>query len=204
LPVIHIRRVVPVVLILVTCLAWGHTPAEARGAPDSFADLAEKLLPSVVNISSTQAQKKNNEKGGPEVPRFPEGSPFQDFFKEFFDRQQREAPQRRASSLGSGFVIDSAGLVVTNNHVIADADEITVTLHDDTKLKAELVGRDPKTDLALLRVKPKKPLVAVPFGDSGKTRVGDWVVAIGNPFGLGGTVTAGIVSARQRDINSGP
>lgn len=200
----HIRRVFQALLILVACMTWGHAPAVARGAPESFADLAEKLLPSVVNISSTQAQKKTTEKSGPEVPRFPEGSPFQDFFKEFFDRQQRDAPQRRASSLGSGFIIDSSGLVVTNNHVIADADEITVTLHDDTKLEAELVGRDPKTDLALLRVKPKKPLVAVPFGDSGKTRVGDWVVAIGNPFGLGGTVTAGIVSARQRDINSGP
>ena len=201
---IHFRRVFPAFFILVAFFAWAQTPAAARGAPDSFADLAEKLLPSVVNISSTQVQKKDGETGGPEVPRFPEGSPFQDFFKEFFDRQQREAPQRRASSLGSGFVIDPSGLVVTNNHVIADADEITVTLHDDTKLKAELVGRDPKTDLALLRVKPEKPLVAVPFGDSGKTRVGDWVVAIGNPFGLGGTVTAGIVSARQRDINSSP
>ena len=200
----HIRRVFPALLILAACITWGSAPAAARGAPESFADLAERLLPAVVNISSTQVQKKNTEKGSPEIPRFPEGSPFQDFFKEFFDRQQREAPQRRASSLGSGFIIDSSGLVVTNNHVIADADEITVTLHDDTKLEAELVGRDPKTDLALLRVKPKKPLVAVPFGDSSKTRVGDWVVAIGNPFGLGGTVTAGIVSARQRDINSGP
>ena len=200
----QLRRVFPVLLVLVACVAWGNVPALARGAPDSFADLAERLLPSVVNISSTQVQKKKSEKGGPEVPSFPEGSPFQEFFKEYFDRRQREAPQRRASSLGSGFIIDSNGLIVTNNHVIADADEITVTLHDDTKLDAELVGRDLKTDLALLRVKPKKRLVAVPFGDSGKTRVGDWVVAIGNPFGLGGTVTAGIVSARQRDINSGP
>ncbi len=201
----HFRRVFPTLLILLAHVAWAPAPGSARGAPDTFADLAEKLLPSVVNISSTQVKKqKSNEPGRPEVPRFPEGSPFQDFFKEFFDRQQREAPQRRVSSLGSGFVISASGFIVTNNHVIADADEITVTLHDDTKLKAEIVGRDPKTDLALLRVKPAKPLVAVPFGDSGKTRVGDWVVAIGNPFGLGGTVTAGIVSARQRDINSGP
>ena len=200
----HIRRIFPAFLILAVCVVSGHTPAAARGAPESFADLAERLLPAVVNISSTQVQKKSTEKDGPEIPRFPEGSPFQDFFKEFFDRQQREAPQRRPSSLGSGFVIDPSGLVVTNNHVIADADEIMVTLHDDTKLKAELVGRDAKTDLALLRVKPEKPLIAVPFGNSAKTRVGDWVVAIGNPFGLGGTVTAGIVSARQRDINSGP
>ena len=199
----YLRRVMPALLILLVGFAVTHSPAVARGAPDSFADLAERLLPAVVNISTTQVQKKN-EKGGPEVPRFPEGSPFQDFFKEFFDRQQRETPQRRATSLGSGFIIDASGLVVTNNHVIAEADEITVTLHDDTKLKAKLIGRDPKTDLALLKVTPKKKLTAVPFGDSGKTRVGDWVVAIGNPFGLGGTVTAGIVSARQRDINSGP
>ena len=196
-------RIIPVFMILVAGLTFVSAPAYTRGAPDSFADLAERLLPSVVNISTTQVQKKN-EKGGPQVPRFPEGSPFQDFFKEFFDRQQREAPQRRATSLGSGFIISKSGFVVTNNHVIAEADEITVTLHDDTKLKAKLIGRDPKTDLALLKVEPKSPLVAVPFGDSGATRVGDWVVAIGNPFGLGGTVTAGIVSARQRDINSGP
>lgn len=199
----HLRRVLPALMIVLIGFAVAHSPAVARGAPDSFADLAARLLPSVVNISTTQVQKKR-EKGGPEVPRFPEGSPFQDFFKEFFDRQQRETPQRRATSLGSGFIISTAGFVVTNNHVIAEADEITVTLHDDTKLEAKLVGRDPKTDLALLKVTPKKPLTAVPFGDSGKTRVGDWVVAIGNPFGLGGTVTAGIVSARQRDINSGP
>ena len=196
-------RIIPVFMVVVAGLAFASAPVQARSAPDSFADLAERLLPSVVNISTTQVQKKS-EKGGPQVPRFPEGSPFQDFFKEFFDRQQRDTPQRRATSLGSGFVISDNGYVVTNNHVIAEADEITVTLHDDTKLEAKLIGRDPKTDLALLKVEPKSPLVAVPFGDSGKTRVGDWVVAIGNPFGLGGTVTAGIVSARQRDINSGP
>ena len=196
-------RIVPVFMVVVAGLAVVSAPVQARSAPDSFADLAERLLPSVVNISTTQVQKKS-EKGGPQVPRFSEESPFQDFFKEFFDRQQRDTPQRRATSLGSGFVISDSGYVVTNNHVIAEADEVTVTLHDDTKLEAKLIGRDPKTDLALLKVEPKSPLVAVPFGDSGKTRVGDWVVAIGNPFGLGGTVTAGIVSARQRDINSGP
>ncbi len=180
---------------------------QARGAPDSFADLAEKLLPAVVNISTTQVVKRDEKNGsGPQVPRFPPGSPFEEFFKEFFDRQQqqRDQPQRRATSLGSGFIIDPSGIVVTNNHVIAEADEITVTLHDDTKLVAKVVGRDAKTDLAVLKVEPTKPLTHVPFGDSGKTRVGDWVVAIGNPFGLGGTVTAGIVSARQRDINAGP
>ena len=196
-------RIIPVLVVLTAGLTFGSAPAHARGAPDSFADLAERLLPSVVNISTTQVQQKT-EKGRPQLPKFPEGSPFQDFFKEFFDRQQRESPQRRAMSLGSGFIISKNGYVVTNNHVIAEADEITVTLHDDSKLKARLIGRDPKTDLALLKVEPKSPLPAVPFGDSGVTRVGDWVVAIGNPFGLGGTVTAGIVSARQRDINSGP
>ena len=196
------NRTLAVFAVVISALCHTIT-AHARGVPDGFADLAEKLLPSVVNISTSQVPK-TADKGGPQMPRFPEGSPFQDFFKEFFDRQQRGAPQRRATSLGSGFIISKDGFVVTNNHVIAEADEITVTLHDDTRLKAKLIGRDPKTDLALLKVTPKSPLVTVPFGNSGKTRVGDWVVAIGNPFGLGGTVTAGIVSARQRDINSGP
>lgn len=191
------------VFVLVVSVFFHTFTSHARGVPDGFADLAERLLPSVVNISTTQVQK-TADKGGPQMPRFPEGSPFQDFFKEFFDRQQQGTPQRRATSLGSGFVISKDGFVVTNNHVIAEADEITVTLHDDTRLKAKLIGRDPKTDLALLKVESNSALVAVPFGNSGKTRVGDWVVAIGNPFGLGGTVTAGIVSARQRDINSGP
>jgi serine protease Do len=199
-----LRRALTIISVVLFGFAMMHSPAIARSAPESFADLAARLLPSVVNISTTQVQKKSD-KAGPEMPRFPEGSPFQDFFKEFFDRQQRDKSQRRATSLGSGFIISSAGLVVTNNHVIAGADEITVTLHDDTELKAKLLGRDAKTDLALLKVWPKsKKLTAVPFGDSERTRVGDWVVAIGNPFGLGGTVTAGIVSARQRDINSGP
>ncbi len=174
-------------------------PAAARSAPESFADLAEKLLPSVVNISSTQIQRQDR---GPQAPNFPEGSPFGDQFREFFNRNQG-AP-RRATSLGSGFIISEDGLVVTNNHVIEGADEITVTLSDDTQHKAELLGRDPKTDLALLRIDAGKSLPAVSWGDSTTARVGDWVVAIGNPFGLGGTVTAGIISARQRDINQGP
>ncbi len=175
----------------------------ARPAPDSFADLAEKLLPSVVNISTTQAPAR---RGGaaPDRPQLPPGSPFEEFFREFFERQQRGAPARRTTSLGSGFVIDAKGLIVTNNHVIAEADEISVILADETRLEAEVVGRDPKTDLALLRVEAGRPLPAVRFGDSATARVGDWVIAIGNPFGLGGTVTAGIVSARHRDINVGP
>ena len=162
------------------------------------------MLPAVVNISTTQVRQASDF-GGPEIPDFPPGSPFQEFFKEFFDRQQQpNRPQRRATSLGSGFIIDPDGYVVTNNHVIADADEITVILQDETRLEAKLIGRDTKTDLAILKVEPKTKLPSVPWGNSGKIRVGDWVLAIGNPFGLGGSVTAGIVSARQRDINAGP
>ncbi|MEC7489382.1 MAG: DegQ family serine endoprotease [Pseudomonadota bacterium] len=190
-------------LIVTAGLSSGGFPVFARAAPESFADLAARLLPSVVNISTTQVQK-TGEKTGPQMRGLPEGSPFREFFKEYFDRQQGDTPRRRATSLGSGFIIDPQGYIVTNNHVISEADEITVTLHDDTKLDASVVGRDPKTDLALLKVNPDKKLLAVSFGDSGRTRVGDWIVAIGNPFGLGGTVTAGIVSARQRDLNFGP
>ncbi|MFZ2006192.1 MAG: DegQ family serine endoprotease [Stellaceae bacterium] len=195
--------------------------AAAHPAPDGFADLADKLLPSVVNISTTQTVKASADKGDkdnpdtPDMPQFPPGSPFEQFFKDFFKHQhpgqgqgqsqgQPQAETRKATSLGSGFIIDPSGYVVTNNHVINDADEITVILHDNTNLKAEVVGRDTKTDIAVLKVKTDHPLVAVPWGDSDKSRVGDWVLAIGNPFGLGGTVTAGILSARQRDINSGP
>ena len=173
----------------------------AKSAPESFADLAEKLLPSVVNISTTQAIEAGK---GPEIPQLPPGSPFEDFFKEFFDKNGQQQRSRRATSLGSGFIISEDGYVVTNNHVIQGADEITVILSDDKRLKAKLIGRDQKTDLAVLKVESNVPLKAVKFGNSDKSRVGDWVVAIGNPFGLGGTVTAGIISARGRDINSGP
>ncbi|HEX7970522.1 MAG TPA: trypsin-like peptidase domain-containing protein, partial [Stellaceae bacterium] len=202
----HVQSLVLVAAVLL--LPAGA--AFAKPAPDGFADLAAKLLPAVVNISTTQTIKSDKPGGrpGPDIPQFPPGSPFEEFFKDFFDRNQpRGNPQalpRRATSLGSGFVVDPSGLVVTNNHVIADADEITVTLQDDTNFKAEVVGRDTKVDIALLRVKPNKPLVSVKFGDSDGTRVGDWVLAIGNPFGLGGTVTAGILSARAREINAGP
>jgi serine protease Do len=166
------------------------------------------VIDAVVNISTSQ----NVGGRGTAMPKLPPGSPFEEFFDEFFkNHRQGESPggnrePRRVNSLGSGFIIDPNGLVVTNNHVIADADEISVILNDGTRLKATLVGRDQKTDLALLRVKPdpKKPLKFVKFGDSDKLRLGEWVVAIGNPFSLGGTVTAGIVSARNRDINSGP
>ena len=186
-----------------------YSAANAQG-PQSVADLAEPLLAAVVNISTSQTVK--NSKNGSPRPRLgvPEGSPFQDFFDEFFNRQQEKngskpkSRPRKVQSLGSGFVIDASGIVITNNHVIADADEITVNFTDGTKLVAELVGTDKKTDIAVLRVKPAKPLTFVRLGDSRKARIGDWVMAIGNPFGLGGTVTLGIVSAVNRDIRSGP
>ena len=181
--------------------------AMARGTPESFADLAESVVDAVVNISASQTieEKKG---GGDAMPKLAPGTPFEDMFEEFFKKrgQQGEGQRqsRKSSSLGSGFVIDSAGIVITNNHVIADANEITVIFTDGRKLKAELLGKDDKVDVAVLRVKPDKPLKAVKFGDSEKMRVGDWVMAVGNPFGLGGTVTAGIVSARGRDIGAGP
>ena len=188
------------IVILLAGLAWS---GQARAQePDSVADLAENLLSAVVNISTSQ---KVSGGSGIELPEMPEGSPFKDFFDEFFDQQEQGNGQpRRVQSLGSGFVIDSTGLIVTNNHVIADADEITVNFTDGSKLTAEVVGRDAKTDIAVLRVQPEKELNAVSFGNSDDLRVGDWVMAIGNPFGLGGTVTVGIVSARNRNINAGP
>jgi serine protease Do len=190
------------VLVLISAMAPGAV-SQVRG-PQSVADLAEKLQDAVVNISTTQMLKGS--KGVP-LPKVPKGSPFEDFFEDFFNRQQRSDRPRRVNSLGSGFVIDASGLIVTNNHVIEGADEIFVNFSDDTKLKVEkIIGTDPKTDIALLKVIPEsgKPLTALEFGDSVKMRVGDWVMAIGNPFGLGGTVTLGIISAKKRDINSGP
>ncbi|TVQ58486.1 MAG: DegQ family serine endoprotease [Rhodobacteraceae bacterium] len=186
--------------VLALALAAGDlTPATARsGAPESFADLAESLSPAVVNISTSQ----NVGRAGPEMPDLPPGAPFGDLFRDFFERNQRGP--RRVSSLGSGFIIDPSGFIVTNNHVIDGADEIVVNFADGESAPAELVGRDPKTDIALLKIETSEPLPHVPFGDSDAMRVGDWVVAIGNPFGLGGSVSAGIVSARNRDINAGP
>jgi len=203
---------VSMLAVMPGAVSFAPPPAVARSAPESFADLAAKLLPAVVNVSTTQAVQQRQQ-SGPEMPNFPPGSPFEQFFRDFFNRNRPpgnrgentpRGPERRAQSLGSGFVIDPEGLIVTNNHVIDGADEINITLQDNTTLKASVVGRDESTDLALLRVKPEKPLPFVEFGESDFARVGDWVVAIGNPFGLGGTVTAGIVSARGRDINSGP
>jgi serine protease Do len=180
-------------------------PAAARG-PDNIADVAEQVIDAVVNISTSQKIDPHVA----DLPDLPPGSPMEEFFNQFFKNRHGQggdnpdqAP-RRVNSLGSGFIIDPSGIVVTNNHVIADADEISVILNDGTKLNAELVGKDSKSDLALLRVHTDHVLKAVKFGDSDKLRLGEWVIAIGNPFSLGGTVTAGIVSARNRDINSGP
>ena len=183
------------------------TAAHAAPTPEGFADLADKLLPAVVNISTTQVSKAGDR--GVEMPQFP--PPFDELFRDM-ERQKGHgrkdkgnAPPQKSTALGSGFLIDAAGLVVTNNHVVADADEITVILHDERSFSAKLIGRDSKADLALLKlenVTTKLPFVSL--GNSDEMRVGDWVIAIGNPFGLGGTVTAGIISARARNIQAGP
>ena len=168
------------------------TSALSRSAPESFADLAEKLMPSVVNISTTQTVRSA---ANPFPFQFPPGSPFEDMFKEF-----QTPTERKASSLGSGFIISEDGTVVTNNHVIANAEDIIVRIKDK-EYKAAVVGADPYADIAVLKIETNEKFTPVKFGDSDKARVGDWVVAIGNPFGLGGTVTSGIISARNRDIN---
>ncbi|SVA11699.1 uncharacterized protein METZ01_LOCUS64553 [marine metagenome] len=171
--------------------------------PDSFADLVESLSPSVVSIASTTVVRDTSQD---QIPRFPEGSPFDEFFKEYFDREQKRSPsQRPMVGLGSGFIIDKSGIIVTNNHVIEGADEITVILSDQKEFSAELLGRDPKADLAVLKINPEETsLNAVNWGNSDAMRVGDWTIAIGNPLGLGGSVTTGIVSAISRDIGGGP
>ena len=193
-----------VALLLMAVFLIHAGPLSARPAPDSFAGLVEKLLPAVVNISTSQ---KVSRKGGHGFPDFdlPPGSPFRDFFDQFKKhREDQPESNGKATSLGSGFIIDKSGLIVTNNHVIDGADQITVVMKDSTRLEAKVLGKDEKTDLALLKVTSKKPLPSLKWGDSRKARVGDWVLAIGNPLGLGGSVTAGIVSARGRDIRSGP
>ncbi len=192
------------------CLAL-PVAANATATPASFADLVERLSPAVVNVSTTQKVKSPQgiQFKFEGVPNSPEFEPFREFFKQFGGQLPHgmvpeDAPSRDVTSLGSGFIIDETGYVVTNNHVVAKADSVTVTLHDDTKFEAKIIGRDAKTDLALLKIESKKPLPFVTFGDSDTMRVGDWVIAIGNPFGLGGSVSAGIVSARSRNINAGP
>jgi serine protease Do len=190
--------------LLVAFLVTSPCAVDAAPPPVSFADIVERVAPAVVNISTTKAIGRGQMPDMP-FPEPPPGSPFEDFFREFFDQDRApEQMPRRQSSLGSGFVVDSQGFVVTNNHVIAEADEIQVVFNDETTYEATLVGRDTKTDLALLKIEPDHPLAAVTFADSDTVRVGDWIIAIGNPFGLGSTVTAGIVSARSRDIRAGP
>ena len=165
----------------------------AKDAPSSFADLAERLMPSVVNISTSQTVvTKSNPFPGFE---FPPGSPFEDMFKDFGTPQKR-----KAYALGSGFIIDEKGIVITNNHVIQGADDILVRVNGDKEFEADIIGTDPLSDIAVLQIKSKDKFLPVKFGDSDKARIGDWVIAIGNPFGLGGTVTAGIISARNRNI----
>jgi serine protease Do len=191
-----------IILGIITNTATAYATAVV---PPGFADLVEPLIYAVVNISTVQKPSKNTGEGRP-MP-FPEGSPFEEF-NQFFERfgqpmlPDEEDEDRKAVSLGSGFVIDSSGYIVTNHHVIAEADEINVKFSDGKQLKAKIVGFDAKTDLSLLKVETDKPLPFVQFGDSDKSRVGDWIIAIGNPFGLGGTVTAGIISASGRDINT--
>ena len=179
------------------------TPAVARG-PESLSGLAEQVMDAVVNISASTNVPAEQQRATP-MPQLPPGTPFQEFFDESMNPKVENGgkmpPQHKSSSLGSGFVIDASGIVVTNNHVISDADEIMVIFNDGRKLKAEIIGKDPKVDLAVLRVKPDKPLVSVKFGDSDVEKIGDWVMAIGNPFGLGGSVSAGIISAKNRDIS---
>ena len=177
-----------ILIVLILPISFAH----AKMVPSSFADLAEKLMPSVVNIASTQTIRTTS---NPFPFEFPEGSPFEDMFKEF--NQPRE---RKATGLGSGFIIDSKGIVVTNNHVIQGAEDIIVSVNGSTEYKAKIIGTDPYMDLAVLQIESDEKFIPVSFGDSDKARVGDWVIAIGNPYGFGGTVTTGIISSRNRDI----
>ncbi|MUZ75231.1 Do family serine endopeptidase [Agrobacterium vitis] len=177
------------------------TPGPMQGGPAPVADLAEGLLGAVVNIATSQ--NVDDDDAAP-LPQVPKGSPFEDLFEDFYKNREGKGSNHKVNSLGSGFVIDPAGYIVTNNHVIENADDIEVIFSDGSKLQAKLIGTDTKTDLSLLKVEPTEPLTAVKFGDSKVMRIGDWVMAIGNPFGLGGSVTLGIVSARGRNINAGP
>jgi len=192
-----------VLVIGLACATANAGPATAqKRGPQTVAPIAEELIEAVVNVSTSQAIR------GPQglpLPRVPKDSPYKEYFDDLYDNRGQSIPDRRISSLGSGFIIDAKeGLIVTNNHVIDGAEEIQVNLHDGSKLKADLIAKDIKTDIALLKVNTNKKLKAVSFGTSDNMRVGDWVMAIGNPFGLGGSVTLGIISAKARNINSGP
>ncbi len=194
-------------MIIVSFVVISPAPVLAKGAPDSFADLAERLLPAVVNVNTTQTIKI----GRRSVPKIPG---MEDFFKRFNPEEERENGQekngeerpltRQRQSLGSGFIIDPKGIIITNYHVINKADEVMIKMHNGQEFEAKVIGKDSKLDLAVLKVETDKPLPFVRFGDDSKSRIGDWVMAIGNPYSLGGTITAGIISARNRDINSGP
>lgn len=199
----------------IALLFLSQSAAVARGAPDSFADMAEELLPTVVNISTEQVVDGTERRRMPPGLQLPPDSPFRDFFDEFFDQQQEEDENAdndedddgplpsRPAALGSGYVIDPDGYIVTNNHVIGEADKVFVRFSDGKRLEAEIVGRDALLDVALLKVEADHPLPAIRWGNSDEVRVGEWVMAIGNPFGLGGSVTAGIVSALERSIGAG-
>jgi serine protease Do len=202
--VLNLKKIAVALLLStgVPSVTFAETPSSSVTMPCSFADLVAPLLPAVVNISTTTLVHGRGE-GGPcplDMP-VPKGSPLEDFFKEFLDHMQPEGP-RNTTSVGSGFIIDPEGHIVTNNHLVADADQITVILNDNTELKATLIGRDRRTDIAVLKVNTDKKLPFVQWGNSEKLRTGDWIVAIGNPFGLGGSVTAGIVSHLSRDIGT--
>ena len=179
-------------LIIVFLITSYSSNINANSRPDSFADLAEKLMPSVVNISTTTMVKTQT---NPFPFQFPPGSPFEDMFKEFGTPQERQS-----TALGSGFIIDKDGIVITNNHVIQGAEDIIVRANGDKEFKAKVIGADPLSDIAVLKLETKEKFIPVKFGNSDKARIGDWVIAIGNPFGLGGTVTSGIISARNRQI----
>ncbi len=183
-------------------VAFGWAVADARSAPGSFADLADKLSPAVVNISTTYSRSRNRD-----GQVGPGNVPWEEWFRDYFQRNRspldNDRPlRRRNASLGSGFIIDKSGYIVTNNHVIENADQVSVVLADDTVLPATIVGRDERIDIALLKVESEIELPALTWGDSNASRVGDWVVAIGNPFGFSGSVTAGIISARARNIRA--
>jgi serine protease Do len=211
------RLVAALAAVVVGAASLPPLPVFAEEAgPRSVADLAEGLLGSVVNISTSQRVEGERPRAAPTPPGQPDGggsgsdeggggdTPFREFFDEFFDRENRVPDPRRVQSLGSGFVVSADGVVITNNHVIKDADEVTVNFADGRKYVADVVGFDPKTDIAVLRIHPEEPLKPLEFAASDHLRVGDWVMAIGNPFGLGGTVTVGIISARNRNLQSGP
>jgi serine protease Do len=185
------KKIKFIILTLILSLSFS-TLSNSKSAPESFADLAERLMPSVVNISTTQTVTTTK---NPFPFQFPPGSPFEDMFKEFGTPQER-----KSSALGSGFIIDEKGTVVTNNHVIQDAEDIIVKVNGDKEYKAKVIGADPLSDIAVLQLETKEKFIPVQFGNSDKARIGDWVIAIGNPFGLGGTVTSGIISARNRSI----